>query len=100
MVEKRSLILNPRDNVASVMEDVSPGDDVVVKGGKETHVLKAIEKIPFGFKMATADISRGEAVLKYGEVIGRASMHIKKGALVHVHNIEGARGRGDLQKNS
>ena len=100
MIEKRSLILNPRDNVASVMEDVSPGDDVVVKGGNETQVLKAIEKIPFGFKMATADIALGEAILKYGEVIGRASTDIKKGALVHIHNIEGARGRGDLRKEA
>jgi len=100
MVEKRALILNPKDNVASVMEDVAPGDNVAVQGGNETRMLKAIEKIPFGFKMAAADIRQGEAVLKYGEVIGRATINIKKGALVHIHNIEGARGRGDLQKNT
>ena len=100
MVEKRALILNPKDNVASVMEDVAPGDNVAVQGGNETRMLKAIEKIPFGFKMAVADIRQGEAVLKYGEVIGRATISIKKGALVHIHNIEGARGRGDLQKNT
>ena len=100
MVEKRALILNLKDNVASVMEDVAPGDNVAVQGGKETRMLKAIEKIPFGFKMAATDIGRGEAVLKYGEVIGRASSDIKKGALVHIHNIEGARGRGDLQKGA
>jgi len=100
MVKKRALILSPKDNVASVMEEVFSGDEVEVQGGKETRMLKAIEKIPFGFKVAATDIGRGEAVLKYGEVIGRASSDIKRGALVHIHNIEGARGRGDLKKDS
>ena len=99
MDEKHALILNPKDNVASAMEEVSSGDDVVARGKNETRLLKAIEKIPFGFKVATADIPQGDAVFKYGEVIGRASKNIKKGELVHIHNIEGARARGDLQKD-
>jgi len=99
MAEKRALILSPKDNVASVMEEVSSGDDVVTQGGNETLLLQAIDKIPFGFKVAIADIRQGDPVIKYGEIIGRASHNIQKGALVHIHNIEGARGRGDLQKN-
>ena len=31
-------------------------------------------------------------------VIGRASIDIQSGELVHVHNIEGTRGRGDLNQ--
>jgi len=34
-------------------------------------------------------------VLKYGEVIGRATTRIEAGELVHVQNMEGCRGRGD-----
>jgi altronate dehydratase small subunit len=48
--------------------------------------------------MAVTDIARGEPVVKYGEMIGKASQDIRKGALVHIHNLEGARGRGDLHK--
>lgn len=99
MAEKRALILSPKDNVASVMEEVSAGDDLVAQGSNETRLLQAIQKIPFGFKVATVDIRRGDPVFKYGEVIGMASKNIQKGALVHIHNIEGARGRGNLQKN-
>ncbi len=99
MAEKRALKLNPKDNVASVMEEISSGDNVLVQGGNETRSLQAVERIPFGFKVATADIGKGDPVIKYGEIIGKASKHIQKGALVHIHNIEGARGRGDLQKN-
>ncbi len=52
--------------------------------------------IPFGFKMAVTGIARGAQVIKYGESIGIASRDISPGQLVHIHNIEGARGRGDL----
>ena len=99
MGKKRALILGPKDNVASVLEEVFSGDDIVVQGRDEIRLLQAVENIPFGFKVAIADIRQGDAVLKYGEVIGRASKNIEKGALVHTNNIEGARGRGDLQKN-
>ena len=93
------MILSPKDNVASVMEEVSSGEDIVVQGSNETLLLRAVDRIPFGFKVATKNIRHGDPVLKYGEVIGRASNNIQKGTLVHIHNIEGARGRGDLQKN-
>jgi altronate dehydratase small subunit len=99
MAEKRALILHPKDNVASVMEEVSSGDQVVVQGGNLALLLRAVDRIPFGFKVATEDIPHGDPVLKYGEVIGTASKDIQKGALVHIHNIEGARGRGDLRQN-
>jgi altronate dehydratase small subunit len=99
MAKKRALILGPKDNVASLLEEVFSGDDIVVQGRDEIRLLQAAEDIPFGFKVATVDIRQGDPVIKYGEVIGRASNNIQKGALVHIHNIEGARGRGDLHKN-
>jgi len=37
----------------------------------------------------------GEPVIKYGEVIGRATKDIGEGTHAHVHNIESLRGRGD-----
>jgi altronate dehydratase small subunit len=41
-------------------------------------------------------ISKGQDVLKYGEVIGQATQDISEGKHVHVHNVESLRGRGDL----
>jgi altronate dehydratase small subunit len=38
-------------------------------------------------------------VRKYGEMIGKASAAIAKGALVHIHNLEGTRARGDLERS-
>ncbi len=96
MEAKRALIISGKDNVATALQDVEAGATVAARLGQEVVELQALEKIPFGFKIALVDIGKGEEVYKYGEVIGRASQAIKKGELVHVHNVEGTRGRGDL----
>jgi len=98
MVPGGALMLSTKDNVATALQDIDAGSEASVRIGKDVRKVKALERIPFGFKIAMADIPRGAAVMKYGETIGTASVDIKKGQLVHVHNLEGARGRGDLAK--
>jgi altronate dehydratase small subunit len=97
MPQKLGLLLNGLDNVVNVLEDVCSGDIVQARLGQETRQITAVEAIPFGFKMAASDIARGEPVVKYGQPIGRAYRFIGRGELVHIHNMEGTRGRGDLQ---
>lgn len=98
MASRGALMLSAKDNVATVLEDVEAGTDVPARLGKEVRNVKALERIPFGFKMAIADIAKGAEVVKYGESIGIASQDINKGEMVHIHNLEGARGRGDMAK--
>ena len=98
MTTKGALRLSEKDNVATLLEDAAPRTDVLIRLGKETSTVKAGESVPFGFKIAVADIAKGAAIIKYGESIGIASRDIKQGEMVHVHNLEGARGRGDLMK--
>jgi altronate dehydratase small subunit len=98
MTTKGALRLSEKDNVATLLEDAAPGSEVPIRLGKETDTVNAGENIPFGFKIAVADIAKGTAITKYGETIGIASRDIKKGEMVHIHNLEGARGRGDLEK--
>jgi altronate dehydratase small subunit len=99
MPTKRALIMHPSDNVATAVEEIDPGDEVRVPSGKVFQALLATEAIPFGFKIALQDIPRGEIVRKYGETIGKASASIVKGSLVHIHNLEGTRARGDLERS-
>ena len=91
-------MLAESDNVATAIDHIDQGVEVPVRLGWDVRTVKALEKIPFGFKMAVTDIARASQVVKYGESIGKASSDIKKGQLVHIHNLEGVRGRGDLAK--
>ena len=50
--------------------------------------LVASGDIPAGHKFALKDIKKGETVIKYGQIIGRASSDIKAGEWVHTHNVK------------
>lgn len=50
--------------------------------------LEPVGDIPAGHKTAIKDIKAGEPVIKYGEVIGRATKDIKEGEWVHSHNLK------------
>ncbi len=97
-MSKRALIMHPYDNVATAVEEVAAGDEVAIPLVGTTLTLQALEPIPFGFKLALQEIPRGQIIRKYGETIGTANTTIAKGALVHVHNLDGTRARGDLAK--
>ena len=83
------------DNVAIVIRDVAAGETVAVNTGAEILKITAATAAPAGHKIALRDFKQNDGVLKYGEIIGRASAGIAMGAHVHVHNLEGLRGRGD-----
>ena len=97
MPAKRALIMHPYDNVATAVEEIRAGDEVAIPLVRTTLTLRALEAIPFGFKIALQEIPKGDIIRKYGEAIGRAGTAIAKGALVHIHNLEGTRARGDLE---
>jgi altronate hydrolase len=73
-----------RDNVAVVAADVEAGDLVRLDDGSQ---LRAVGAIPRGSKVALGPIACGEAVIRYGEEIGRATADIAAGEYVHTHNL-------------
>ncbi len=91
--ERLLLMISDKDNVATALCDLEAGIEARVRLGEETKSVKALQGIPFGFKMALTDIARGNVVTKYGYPIGIASQPIRKGELVHIHNLQGARVR-------
>lgn len=94
---RNALLQGMKDNVATALEPLDKGTQVVAVYANETPVVvTANEAIPFGFKVAVVEIPQGSPIYKYGAVIGKTSMFIKPGDMVHVHNVEGTRGRGDL----
>jgi altronate dehydratase small subunit len=91
-----ALVLKIKDNVATAVRPLNHGDSIDVAVGESVVNVVLLQAIPFGHKFALEDIERGGQIVKYGEKIGRATVRIEKGEHVHVHNVEGLRGRGDI----
>jgi len=90
------LVISARDNVATALEAIEPGRPLNIDGDS----LTAAERIPRGHKIALRTILAGQAVVKYGNPIGTATVDIQAGTHVHVHNVSSGRGRGDLAQAS
>ena len=73
-----------------VTEDVQPGKDLTgwVMETDETLTLKSLDAVPLGHKIALGSIKTGDAVIKYGNDVGRAVADIGEGRHVHVHNLK------------
>lgn len=91
---EQAIVIDPRDSVAVAVVELAAGEGCSLRVGDRTQTVRIREKIPFGHKFALRPIARGESVLKYGEVIGEATVDIEPGAWVHVHNLVSQRGRG------
>ncbi|MDF2962980.1 MAG: D-galactarate dehydratase [Paenibacillus sp.] len=90
-----ALVMDPRDHVATAIKDLQQGQNITYRVQDQVHELTLIDPIPFGHKVAIQDVVSGTDIRKYGEVIGRTTVNIQAGQHVHVHNVEGIRGRGD-----
>lgn len=89
------IVMDDKDNVATLLKDVKKGEALTYTQKGEEMQIKLEADIDFGHKVAISPITKGQEVIKYGEVIGAATSDIGVGEHVHVHNVEGIRGRGD-----
>ncbi|HET6489777.1 MAG TPA: UxaA family hydrolase [Syntrophales bacterium] len=95
MAEHKAIVMKASDNVATVVETIEPGTEIVLEIEGKRVSVRVTDQIPFGHKFAVRDIGKGSVVVKYGEPIGVATTDIRAGRHVHVHNVESSRGRGD-----
>jgi altronate hydrolase len=84
------ILLHPDDNVCVAARPLAAGTEIEV----QDQLLKLLEPIKPGHKVATRPIARGERIRKYGQTIGVASQAIAAGQWVHTHNV--ASGEFDL----
>src|SRR5215469_9065227 len=73
--------LSPVDNVVVARADLLPGVEIPGEG------VRAVAHVPLGHKIATAPIAAGDAVRKYGQILGFAIEAIAPGDHVHTHNM-------------
>ncbi len=76
--EPRTLRLHAEDNIAVAIDPLAAGLEVA---GFTTRA-----PIPRGHKVATREIAEGEAIRKFGQIIGFATRAIAPGEHVHEHN--------------
>ena len=82
--------INPSDNVAVALADISKGSVKTIDGIEVTF----LDDVKRGHKVALSDIKAGSPVIKYGFSIGNAQADIPKGSWVHTHNLK--TGLGEL----
>jgi len=76
--------INPLDNVAIALSDLSAGESLEVKG----NTITINDDVPRGHKIALNEIRKGEDIVKYGTPIGHALNYIAIGSHIHVHNLK------------
>lgn len=96
MVDRYLQVVEPTDNVATVLRELEAGETVTVAVVDDERTVDVTEDVEFGHKIALKTIPEGETVIKYGKSIGNASQDIAAGEWIHVHNVESNYGRGDL----
>ena len=85
------LVPDRRDNVGVVVvEGLTAGTEMlgVVTQDNSDFQLTAKADIPIGHKVALADLTAGDTIIKYGEDIGRMVGPAEKGGHVHTHNLK------------
>jgi altronate dehydratase len=80
------MIMHPRDNVAVCLRPLEAGEEIQVTHNEKTLSMKVVETVPLGHKVALSPIASGQAITKYGEIIGRATSDIVTGQHVHTQN--------------
>jgi altronate dehydratase len=81
------MIMHPQDNVAVCLRALDKGEEIRMTHDGKSLSIKALDAVPLGHKVALSHIASGQAITKYGEVIGRATKDISPGQHVHNHNI-------------
>ena len=87
MAKAKVIVINAKDNVATALESLRRGAEVLIEIQDNMEKIRLVSDIPPGHKFALRDIGKGDSVIKYGEPIGQSLAKIIRGEHVHVHNV-------------
>jgi len=83
----KGLVLNPKDNVGVALMDLESGTELDLKVNGQVVSVKLVAPITYQHKFSVSRIKAGSKIIKFGEVIGKATKDIKPGQHVHMHNM-------------
>ncbi len=82
--EPRLLRLAEGDNVLIVTASIAEGQSFLVDG----QLAEATTTVALGFKVAAADLEAGTVAIRFGMPIGKLTTAVRRGELIHTHNLE------------
>ena len=86
------IYLHPEDNVCVAAADLPEGHTIATGGpGRAGETVCLASPVMQGHKIALARVTVGQAVRKYGQIIGFATQTIQPGDWVHTHNLTAGR---------
>lgn len=86
------LVHNEGDDVGVAIRELGPGS--AIAGWLDSQRRAAVvvnEPIPLGYKVALSDLGAGAEVTEYKVRIALTRQAVRRGDLVHTHNIRSAR---------
>ncbi|HET9100859.1 MAG TPA: altronate dehydratase family protein [Acidobacteriaceae bacterium] len=83
LLQRTVLQLDPTDNVAVALRDLSAGETVVVAG----QPCAVVSHIPAKHKFALRDLAPGDPIMMYGVLVGKATQPIRSGHLIATSNV-------------
>ena len=86
-----AVVLNQMDNLATALRHLKVGETAQFVVGDEVQELTLKTDVDLCHKFTIADVSQGDPLRKYGEVIAAATEPIASGCHAHVHNIKSLR---------
>jgi (2R)-sulfolactate sulfo-lyase subunit alpha len=86
------LVHNEGDHVGVAVQDVEPGRRRAVYLDSDREVeVEVTEPVPLGHKVALTNLDAGADVIEYEVRVGLTRRPVRRGELVHVHNLRSAR---------
>jgi altronate hydrolase len=87
-LDEVAVCLHNGDHVVIAKKEVPVGLRLAVQLDLATEAVVVVQQpIPAGHKIALREVASGEAVRRYGQVIGLATRRIEPGEHVHAHNL-------------
>lgn len=83
---RKTLQLDPKDNVIVALQDLAQNDTIT----DESNTYKLIDNIPAKHKFFATDLSAGNHIIMYGNVVGTTQVDVKKGQIMTTSNAKHA----------
>lgn len=86
--------MHPDDNVIVALQDLSSGEDVLLDEESYTVIFTVNAKHKFAYTY----LEKGEEVIMYGVLVGRAVQSIQRGEGITTFNVKHAASAPELRK--